>query len=154
MGSLTVIPDMDTSRPASVDPAAFVEVANRWKITQSFASPAVWRKVTDYCMAEGKVNPDTSAGDRGGSPLPDRSARRLLKDSSPQRRHLHPVRATESLPVASIGAREILAETAVESRNGKGTCVGKRFEQIKWRVIPITDEPIGTVRVGPRDAPR
>ncbi|MGI5832297.1 MAG: fatty acid CoA ligase family protein [Thermoguttaceae bacterium] len=149
MGSLTVIPDMDTSRPASVDPAAFVEVANRWKITQSFASPAVWRKVTDYCMAEGKSIPTLRRAIAAGAPFPIDLLDDFLKILHPKGDIFTPYGATESLPVASIGAREILAETAVESRNGKGTCVGKRFEQIKWRVIPITDEPIGTVESVP-----
>ena len=50
---------------------------------------------------------------------------------------------------ASIGAREILAETAAESLLGKGTCVGRPFGQIEWRIIPITDEPIETLESVP-----
>jgi len=49
MGMTTVIPDMDASRPAAVDPAAIVAAAEDWQATQSFASPAVWNVVGRYC---------------------------------------------------------------------------------------------------------
>ncbi len=42
MGVTAVIPDMDPSRPAQVDPAKIVEAASDWNATQAFGSPAVW----------------------------------------------------------------------------------------------------------------
>src|SRR5207253_6584292 len=42
MGVTTVFPDMDFSRPASVDPRNIVRAVEDWSATQSFASPAVW----------------------------------------------------------------------------------------------------------------
>ncbi|MCA9227399.1 MAG: AMP-binding protein, partial [Planctomycetales bacterium] len=56
-----------------------------------------------------------------------------------------PYGATESLPVASIESREVLEETAARSATGAGTCVGRRFAQIDWRVIRISDEPLATI---------
>jgi acyl-CoA synthetase (AMP-forming)/AMP-acid ligase II len=53
-----------------------------------------------------------------------------------------PYGATESLPVASIGSREILRETCHESRQGGGTCVGRPMPGVEVRVIKISDEPI------------
>ena len=49
MGVTAVIPDMDPSRPASVDPAKIIEAASDWKITQAFGSPAIWNRVGRYC---------------------------------------------------------------------------------------------------------
>ena len=49
MGVTAVIPDMDPSRPARVDPAKYIEAIQDWKATQSFASPAVWNRVGLYC---------------------------------------------------------------------------------------------------------
>jgi acyl-CoA synthetase (AMP-forming)/AMP-acid ligase II len=54
-----------------------------------------------------------------------------------------PYGATEALPVASISASEVLGETAASSRAGAGTCVGHRFPGIEWKVIRISDGPIG-----------
>jgi olefin beta-lactone synthetase len=56
-----------------------------------------------------------------------------------------PYGATEALPVASISASEVLGETADRTRDGAGTCVGRRFPGIDWKVIRITDEPIATL---------
>ena len=36
----------------------------------------------------------------------------------------------------------MLGETAERWRNGRGTCVGRKFSDIEWRVIPIVDGPI------------
>ncbi len=142
MGSLTVIPDMDTTHPGTVDPAAFVEVANQWRITQSFASPAVWRRVVRHCRETGTAIPTLRRAISAGAPFPADLLPDFLKILHPEGDVFTPYGATESLPAASIGAREILAETAPLSLQGKGTCVGRPFGQIDWRVIPITDEPI------------
>jgi acyl-CoA synthetase (AMP-forming)/AMP-acid ligase II len=56
-----------------------------------------------------------------------------------------PYGATEALPVASISAAEVLGETAAKSAGGAGTCVGRRFEQIDWRVIRISDQPLASI---------
>jgi acyl-CoA synthetase (AMP-forming)/AMP-acid ligase II len=56
-----------------------------------------------------------------------------------------PYGATESLPVASISAIEVLSETAARSARGAGTCVGRRFPGIRWKVIGITDGPLANL---------
>jgi olefin beta-lactone synthetase len=56
-----------------------------------------------------------------------------------------PYGATEALPVASISASEVLGETAELTRQGAGTCVGRRFSGIDWKVIRIVDGPIPTI---------
>ncbi|MCP4814731.1 MAG: AMP-binding protein, partial [Planctomycetaceae bacterium] len=49
MGVSTVIPDMDPTRPADVDPRNIIEPINQWEITQAFGSPALWNTVGQYC---------------------------------------------------------------------------------------------------------
>ncbi len=56
-----------------------------------------------------------------------------------------PYGATEALPVATIEAREVLGETAAKTDEGAGVCVGRKFDSIEWRVIRISDEPIGAM---------
>jgi acyl-CoA synthetase (AMP-forming)/AMP-acid ligase II len=53
-----------------------------------------------------------------------------------------PYGATESLPVASISASEVLTETRKLTDQGAGVCVGRRFPAIDWKVIRIVDRPI------------
>ena len=53
-----------------------------------------------------------------------------------------PYGATEALPVASIGSREILEETGRQTDQGAGVCVGRPVEGVEVRIIRISDEPI------------
>jgi len=53
-----------------------------------------------------------------------------------------PYGATESLPVCSIGSREILAETAMKTDAGAGVCVGRPVPGVHLEIIRILDEPI------------
>ena len=56
-----------------------------------------------------------------------------------------PYGATESLPVASISAAEVLGETASATAAGKGTCVGRPVREIELKIIAITDAPIASL---------
>ena len=47
-----------------------------------------------------------------------------------------------TLPVASIAASEVLAETQYHWAVGGGTCVGRKFPGIEWKVVQIMDGPI------------
>lgn len=53
-----------------------------------------------------------------------------------------PYGATESLPVCSISGREVLEETAEQTRRGTGTCVGRPFPHVRLRIVEITDGPV------------
>jgi acyl-CoA synthetase (AMP-forming)/AMP-acid ligase II len=49
-----------------------------------------------------------------------------------------PYGATESLPVCSISAREVLDETAALTARGAGTCVGHAFPGVEVRILSIS----------------
>ena len=144
MGVTTVIPDMDASRPASVDPRKIVEPMIDWSVTQSFASPAVWNKVGNYCASRQIQLPTLRAAYSAGAPVPPRVLETMLS-CLPAGAQMHtPYGATEALPVATIEAREVLDETRHAWAAGKGTCVGTQFLGIEWKVIQIHDGPICT----------
>ena len=145
MGVTAVIPHMDPSRPASVDPAKIIEAANDWKATQAFGSPAIWNRVGRYCE-EHKIRLSTVRRVlSSGAPVAVDVLRRM-KDCISQEGDMHtPYGATEALPVASIAASEALGETAEKTRQGAGTCVGRKFAGIEWKVIRIVDGPIATI---------
>ncbi|MDO5580709.1 MAG: fatty acid CoA ligase family protein [Planctomycetia bacterium] len=142
MGTTAIIPDMDPTRPASVDPVLFLEAANDWKITQSFGSPALWNRVVHYCKENGKSIPTLKRAISAGAPVPFRLLEDFIQCIHPEGNIYTPYGATESLPVASIDAHEILEETANKTRLGAGICVGRRFSKIEWKILPITDQPI------------
>jgi olefin beta-lactone synthetase len=145
MGVTTVIPEMDATRPAKVNPRIIVEHIRDWNVTQAFGSPALWNVVGRYCEDHQIMLPTLKRVLSAGAPVPPHVLRRM-KAAIPDDGDVHtPYGATEALPVASIAASEVLAETAELSRQGKGTCVGRRFPGIEWRVIRITDGPIATI---------
>ncbi len=45
----TVIPDMDPTRPANVNPLRILEAIENQGVTQAFGSPALWNRVGRYC---------------------------------------------------------------------------------------------------------
>ena len=145
MGVTTVLPDMDPTRPARVDPRNIVEAVRDWNVTQAFGSPALWNVVGRYCEEQRIVLPTLRRVMSAGAPVPAHVLRRMKAAIAPDGDVHTPYGATEALPVASIAASEVLAETAAKSVLGAGTCVGRHFPGIEWQVIRISDGPISTL---------
>ncbi|HEX7448039.1 MAG TPA: AMP-binding protein, partial [Pirellulales bacterium] len=146
MGTTTVVPDMDASRPATVDPANLVEAVRDCEVTQAFASPAVWNRVGPYCAIRGIRLPTLRRVMSAGAAVPPYVLERMMQCIADDGQVHTPYGATEALPVASISADEVLNETAERTRQGAGTCVGHRFPGIEWRVIRAVDGPIAHLR--------
>lgn len=142
MGVTTVFPDMDFARPASADPVKLLSAANDWQVTQAFASPAVWRKLSDHCKKTGEMIPTLRKVFSCGAPVPAKVLQATLSCVSAGAEMHTPYGATESLPIASIEADEVLRETSKKTDDGAGICVGRKFATVDWKVICITDEPI------------
>lgn len=135
MGATAVIPDMDPSRPARVDPAKIVEAVRDWKVTQAFGSPAIWNRVGSYCQERAVRLETVRRVLSAGAPVPVDVLERMKACIHSEGEVHTPYGATESLPVASIAATEVLAQTAAETRRGGGVCVGRKFPHIEWKVI-------------------
>ena len=142
MGVATIIPKMDPTKPATVNPEHIIIPIQDWKVTQSFGSPALWETVGRYCSENHVRLPSLKRILSAGAPVPPRVLRRMRQAMAEDGDMHTPYGATESLPVATISATEVLNETAQKSAAGRGTCVGSRFSGIQWRVIQITDSPI------------
>jgi acyl-CoA synthetase (AMP-forming)/AMP-acid ligase II len=144
-GATAVIPRMDPTRPARVDPAAVVEAIRDQGVTHSFGSPAIWHRVGAYCEERGLSLPSVRRILMAGAPVPPKLLarwRRILPNGE-----VHtPYGATECLGVATICAREVLEETWALGREGRGTCVGRPIPETRVRIIRISDQP---ERLGP-----
>lgn len=145
MGVTTVFPDMDFSRPATADPNKLLSAANDWKVTQAFASPAVWNKLSRHCETSGEKIPTLRKVFSCGAPVPATVLQRTLACVAKGAEMHTPYGATESLPIATVEADEVLGETAERTDSGAGVCVGRKFDTVDWRVIRITDEPITSI---------
>jgi len=142
LGMTAVIPEMDPTRPAHVDPTKIIEAIHDNNVTHMFGSPALLNRVGRYGEANNVRLPSLRRVISAGAPVPPATMRRYTKMLAPGVQIFTPYGATEALPVASIGSDEVLGETAEESAKGRGTCVGKPVPEATVRVIEITEEPI------------
>ena len=147
MGVTTIIPDMDPTKPAAVNPERLIEAATQWQIDQSFGSPALWNTVVRWAEANNIERPFPTLKRilSAGAPVPVETLAKLRTLIDPDANIMTPYGSTEALPLASIESREVIAETGPASLKGKGTCVGTRFEGVTWRVIEIEDGPVTNI---------
>lgn len=142
LGACSVIPEMDPAKPARVDPAKFVRTIKTYGVTYSFGSPAIWNVVSRYCLDHNISLPSVKNILMAGAPVPGELLAKTLA-ILPSDAEIHtPYGATEALPIASITAREILAETWEKTRKGMGVCVGKPLPHVTIRIIQTSDEPL------------
>jgi acyl-CoA synthetase (AMP-forming)/AMP-acid ligase II len=141
LGMTTVVPEIDPSRPATVDPEKIVRAIQQEKVTNSFGSPTLWRIIGRHCLANGITLPSVKRVLMAGAPVPPdlfADLRKILPNGTAH----SPYGATESLPVASISAREVIDDTAAATAAGKGTCVGRPVREITVKIIAISDGPV------------
>ncbi len=145
MGVTTVFPDMDFSRPATADPVQLLAASHDWQVTQAFASPSVWQKLSTHLARYGKQIPTLRKVFSCGAPVPAEVLQQTLSVVAPDAKMHTPYGATECLPVATIEADEVLGKTSAQTDRGSGICVGRKFDTIDWRIIRITDGPIASI---------
>lgn len=141
LGMTTVVPEIDPSRPATVDPEKIVRAIRQEKVTNSFGSPTLWRKIARHCLANNLTLPSVKRVLMAGAPVPPSLFADLQKILPNGTAH-SPYGATESLPIASISAAEVLGETAAATAAGQGTCVGRPVRDVEIKIIAITDAPV------------
>lgn len=142
LGACAVIPDMDPTKPAQVDPRKFISSIEKYGVTYSFGSPAIWHVVSNYCLANKITLNSLKKVLMAGAPVPGGLLERV-KAVLPEDAILYtPYGATESLPIVSIEGSEVLQTTWQKSREGSGACVGRALPGIEVRVIAISDGPL------------
>jgi olefin beta-lactone synthetase len=144
LGMTAIVPEMDATRPARVDPAKIFQAIDDFGVTNLFGSPALLRRLVQGAEAR---SPQLSSLNRvvsAGAPVPAKvidGVARLLGAAA----QVHtPYGATEALPVASIGSDEILGQTRARTDEGMGICVGRTAPELEVRIIRIDDAAIST----------
>jgi acyl-CoA synthetase (AMP-forming)/AMP-acid ligase II len=142
LGMTAVIPDMDPTRPAHVDPRKIIEAISDHGVTNLPASPALLHRVGRFGRQHGIKLPSLKRVITSGAPIsPDNIEQfsSLLAGDA----QIHPgYGATEAMPVASIGSHEILSDTRKYTEQGFGVCVGRPVDYIQLAIIKISDGPI------------
>ena len=143
LGARAVIPDMDPTRPAQVDPEKFVRTLLDHRVTYSFGSPAIWNVVSRFCLERAIVLPVRTVL-MAGAPVSGELVERMQRILPAEALVYTPYGATESLPVTCLEGREIVTQTWPLTRTGHGTCVGLPLPGMTVRVIEPVDGPIET----------
>jgi acyl-CoA synthetase (AMP-forming)/AMP-acid ligase II len=143
LGITSVIPDMDPTKPARVNPKKIIEAIVNQGVTSMFASPALLNRVGKYGKQKRIKLPSLKRTISAGAPVSpsviEQFAAMLCEDAE-----IHtPYGATEAVPVISISSNEILSETRKLSEQGYGFCIGRPINDLDVRIIRISDDPIG-----------
>ncbi len=144
LGMCTVVPEMNPSRPATVDPEKIVRAIQQNQVTNSFGSPALWTKIARYCEAQNETLPSIKRILMAGAPVPP-ALMEQMRSIIPNGEIHTPYGATEALPVSSISAIEVLTDTAARTQQGDGTCVGGALPGVDVRIIQPVDGPIRSI---------
>ena len=138
LGLTAVVPALDPSRPAAVDPARIVQAIRQEGVTNSFGSPTLWGRIADHCLAHGITLPTLRRVLCAGAPVPDslwKAAPRFLTGG-----RLHsPYGATEILPVSTATGDDAAAAGV------RGACVGRPLAANRVKIIAFVDGPIATL---------
>jgi acyl-CoA synthetase (AMP-forming)/AMP-acid ligase II len=141
-GMTTIVPDMDPTRPAKVDPRKIIEPVREFEVTNMFGSPALLDTVGRYGAEHGTRLPTLRRVISAGAPVPARVMERFLGMLQADAHVVTPYGATECLPVSSISSNEVLGETRARTDQGAGVCVGHPVDSVRVCVIGIEDGPI------------
>jgi len=142
LGMTSVVPWMDPTKPALVNPEYIFDAIERFQVTHMFGSPALLNRISRAGQAKQIQLPSLRRVLSAGAPVPWQTLERMQSLLTSEAEIFTPYGATECLPVASISSREILSETQLLTREGKGVCIGKPVNGVEVVIIPITDTPI------------
>ena len=142
LGMTAVIPDMDPTKPAFVNPKKIIEAVMNHGVTNMFASPALLNRVGGYCQRKSVKLPPLRRVVSAGAPVHPSNIEQFSQALSEEAEIHTPYGASEAVPIISIGSREILSETAKMTEQGFGNCVGRVLSNVTVQLIKITDAAI------------
>lgn len=142
LGQTCLLPDLNPSRPGTVDPRKVVDAVLEFGAHSLQGSPAIWRRVGEHCRRHGIRLPTVKRVLTFGAPISVELLETWRDILSPQAQVHTPYGATEALPIATIGSHEVLSDTAAATARGAGTCVGRLAPGTTARIIRISDDPV------------
>ena len=142
LGITSILPDMDPTQPARVDPVKIIEAIQYQGVTSMFASPALLNRVGGFGKQHNIKLPSLRRVISAGAPVSPANIEQFSAMLSPDAEIHTPYGATEAVPIISIASHEILSETRTLSEKGYGTCIGRPINDITVEIIKITDDPV------------
>jgi acyl-CoA synthetase (AMP-forming)/AMP-acid ligase II len=149
----SVLPDLDVSRPATCDPARIAAAIREHGVTNTFGSPAIWRRVAPWCREQGVRLESLRRLMIAGAPVPPRLVQMCREVLGPDGEVHTPYGATEALPVSDARGSDLVGRWRKDAEAGRGVCVGRAAPGVRIALIRIGDAPLARwsdeLRVGP-----
>jgi len=142
LGVTSIIPVMNPTRPAMVNPLNILHPIQQLGITSMFGSPALLEVVSRYGEANGITLPTLKRVISSGAPVSTKVLRRVSSLLKPEAQIFTPYGSTEAMPVSSVGSHHLLHEAYHKTDNGYGICVGKPVAGVEVAIIRIIDDNI------------
>ena len=142
LGVSTVIPDMDPTKPATVDAGRILEAISDHGVNYAFGSPAFWYRVVGHLEHENLRFRSLRRILMAGAPAAPDLLQRLMQRLPEGGEVYTPYGATECLPITLPVASEILHKKAEMTACGAGTFVGTPLPDCEVEIIEISERPI------------
>lgn len=142
IGITAVLPKIDATKPALVDPRNIIDPILHFKASMMFASPALLNRVGKYGIEHGIKLPTMKTVLAGGAPVTLSTMETFQQLLSDDGSILTTYGSTEALPISSIDFKTLEANCRHKTESGQGTCIGKPLESVEVSIIQITDTPI------------
>ncbi|MCJ8331863.1 MAG: AMP-binding protein [Lentisphaeria bacterium] len=143
IGCTIIIPEMDQTKPAEVDPKNIINAIMQNDVSFSFGSPALWNTVSLYCVENEVELPPLKRVIMAGAPIPAYLHKRMFDTILPGDSNIFtPYGATEALPVSCYTGVDVLQETAELTSQGNGYCVGPPIDGLEVIIIRVSDDII------------
>lgn len=136
MGVTSIIPELDPSKPARCNPAKLVKQIHRFGVTSLQGSPAIWKKIANFCLERNLSLKTITRLVTFGAPIHFEFIKAWQK-IAPRAKIYTPYGATEALPITNIEAEEILTTQTARNHQAAGLCVGKPLSLNQVRVIEL-----------------
>lgn len=141
LGMESSIPLMNPARPAKVDAAKLIHSINARSATFVAGSPAIWKRVVDFCEEKNLVLSSVKYLVMFGAPVRVDLHERLTK-ILPNGTTYTPYGATECLPIATTSGKYILENVREHILSGAGVYLGHPANGVDIKIIARVDEQI------------
>lgn len=142
IGITAVLPKIDSTKPAKVNPLNIIDPINDFKITTMFASPALLNTVAKFGIERNIKLPTLKTVLSGGAPVTTSVMQSFHKLLSQDASIVTTYGATEALPISAIDSDTLINECRSKTAVGMGTCIGKPLDNVEVSIIKISDAPI------------
>ncbi|MDJ0765990.1 MAG: fatty acid CoA ligase family protein [Myxococcota bacterium] len=142
LGTTAVLPDMNPTKPARINPKKMLREISDNRITRMFASPALLNRLGYYAKSKNIMMPSLKTIISGGAPVSGHIVEIIGSMMDRSAKFYATYGATETLPISLVERKHILTETKARSERGDGTCVGKPVDGLDVKIIKISDDTI------------